>query len=81
MTINFLDQKKNGRLLTVPEILMKGGGRIPPPTKMNSRVKLCLVVVTFVWAGCMQNFRPLGYSPGWGGWGGWVGGVGLTVII
>ena len=33
VTINFLDQKKNGRLLTVPEILMKGGGRIPPPTQ------------------------------------------------
>ena len=45
----------------------KGEVASPPPTKMNSRVKLSLVVVTFVWAGCMQNFRPLGYSPGWGG--------------
>ena len=38
----------------------------PFPTK-NNRVKLCWIVVTLLLWGCMQNFRSLGYSPGWGG--------------
>ena len=39
----------------------------PLPTE-NDRVKLWWVVVTLVLWGRMQNFRSLGYSPGWGGW-------------
>ena len=45
-----------------------GGWILPLPTE-NTRVKLCWVVVTLPLWGHMQNFRSLGYLPGWtGGW-------------
>ena len=50
----------------------RGGQILPTLPTENGRVKLCLVVGSFVRLGHMQNRIPLGCSPGW---------VGLSVII